>query len=1163
MADRDSIGEIGLDLVVNQNQFKRQMNSMMGLAKKAGAALASAFAVGKLVEFGKKCLELGSDLAEVQNVVDVTFPTLSAQVDQFAKSAAASFGLSETMAKQYTGTFGAMAKAFGFTEKQALDMGTTLTGLAGDVASFYNLSQDEAYAKLKSVFTGETESLKDLGVVMSQTSLDAYALANGFGKTTDKMSEAEKVALRYSFVQNQLSAAQGDFARTSDSWANQCKVLSLQMQSLMATVGQGLINLFTPVLRVINAVVGRLSVLASAFKSFTELITGQKSSGTTDNMQQTAAGMDDAAESAENLKNNTESAGDAATKASKKLKSLMGFDKINRLDSKDDSSSTSKKSDTGSTGNSVPDINGGIDFGSLAKGDTVADQLDKKLVSLFQNISQLAEPAISALKRLWNEGLSQLGNFTWQALKDFFHDFLVPVGSWVLGKGIPDFIDALNNGLMSIDYSKINDALKDLWKALTPFAINVGEGLLWFWKNVLVPLGTWTANEVLPRFLKTLSEVIKTLNSILEALQPLFQWFWDNVLTPIVSWTAGAFLDIWDSINDTLSKFSDWCSKNPETIQNATVIVGSFFAVWETMKLMSFIQQSGGVVAAFGRIKKATLEAVAAKLLDKAETIYLTALYAKDFVVGLAQTIAGLVKQAASFAAATAAKVADTAAQVALTAATALWNATCTLATAATTALGVAVNFLTSPIGLVVLAIGGLVAAGVLLYKNWDTVSAKAKSLWVSVKKSFNQNKFHHLFYYRSLAVATDDVVITGIQVTEEFTETETEKKQTVLYGQEGYVLKISGNKFIQQGAAGTVAKYLGEKLIGLRFRPMSGQFLDNPTIEAGDLTYVSDRKLRVYNCLVTNLTYTVGGSISVSCDAATPGKNSADRYSELTQNAVDLRKNTEEKLGEYDKSVKMLTALITQSFGVYQTEEKQGDGSSILYLHDKSTINESKTIWKMTSDAFAVSTDGGKTWNAGIDSSGNAVVNALSAVGIRWDWASGGTLTLGGKGNNKGRLEVLDDNDKLMTVLDEKGIQHYDGSESVPYHYRTESVEISFLEEEFEGGGTKTCVVHVDQPISSLFSKEFLDYYVTYGSKSVQATATINEIISPAAPSDSVMYVLGTFGVRSPKIYRDDTNTPCLKMDVECSYISCAFNNLKPRYTKPLKVTLTVNIVY
>lgn len=732
MADETSAGKIGLDLVVNQDQFQRQMKGITGVAKKAGAALASAFAVGKLVEFGKKCLELGSDLAEVQNVVDVTFPALSAQVDQFAKSAAASFGLSETMAKQYTGTFGAMAKAFGFTEKQALDMGTTLTGLTGDVASFYNLSQDEAYTKIKSVFTGETESLKDLGVVMTQTALDSYALANGFGKTTAKMSEAEKVALRYQFVQDQLSAAQGDFARTSDSWANQCKILSLQMQSLMANVGQGLINLFSPVLKVINAVVGRLSVLASAFKSFTDLITGQKSSDTAGNMQQTADGMDDAADSAENLKDNTDAAGDAATKASKKLKSLMGFDKINRLDKKDDSS---KKS---STSNTVPDVTGNIDFGNLAKGDTVVDQLDKKMVSLFQNISQQAEPAISALKRLWNEGLSQLGNFAWQALKDFYSDFLVPVGEWVLGKGLPDFVDALNKGLMNIDYSKINDALKELWKALAPFAINVGEGLLWFWENVLVPLGTWTANEVVPRFLKTLSEVIETLNAILEALKPLFKWFWDNVLSPIAEWTAGMFLDIWDSINEALSAFSDWCTKNPEAIQDITGLIVSFFAAWEVTKLLSFVQQAGGVITVLGLIKKATLDVVKAKILDKAETIYLTALYAKDFVVGAAKSIVELGKQAASFAASTAAKVADTVAQGALTAATVLWNTTCTLATAATTALGVAVNFLTSPIGLVVIAIGLLVAAGVLLYQNWDTVSAKAKDLWTNVKESFN-----------------------------------------------------------------------------------------------------------------------------------------------------------------------------------------------------------------------------------------------------------------------------------------------------------------------------------------------------------------------------------------------------------------------------------------
>ena len=148
-----SVGQIGLDLTVNQNQFKKQMSGITSLAKKAGAALAAAFAVKKVVEFGKACLDLGSDLAEVQNVVDVTFPHMTAQVDKFAKSAAASFGLSETMAKKYTGTFGAMAKAFGFSESAAYDMSSSLTGLAGDVASFYNISQDEAYTKLKSVFT--------------------------------------------------------------------------------------------------------------------------------------------------------------------------------------------------------------------------------------------------------------------------------------------------------------------------------------------------------------------------------------------------------------------------------------------------------------------------------------------------------------------------------------------------------------------------------------------------------------------------------------------------------------------------------------------------------------------------------------------------------------------------------------------------------------------------------------------------------------------------------------------------------------------------------------------------------------------------------------------------------------------------------------------------
>lgn len=393
-----SVGEIGLDLVVNQNQFNSQMNSIASTAKKAGAVLAAAFSVKAIVNFGKECLELGSDLAEVQNVVDVTFSTMSSKVDEFAKGALTTYGLSETMAKQYTGTFGAMAKAFGFTEDQAYDMSTALTGLAGDVASFYNISQDEAYTKLKSVFSGETETLKDLGVVMTQNALDAYAMANGFGKTTSQMTEAEKVMLRYQFVSEQLAAAQGDFSRTSGSWANQVRILKLQFDSLKASIGQGLINLFTPIIRVINSLIGKLATLANAFKSFTELLTGQKSSGTGstvsslgDTAETASTGMDDASSSADNLADSNDSVADSAKKASKAMRSLMGFDQINKLsDTSEDSSDTSSPSGSSGSSGSGGALGSAVDFGNLAEGETVLDKTGSAFDALIKRARELA-----------------------------------------------------------------------------------------------------------------------------------------------------------------------------------------------------------------------------------------------------------------------------------------------------------------------------------------------------------------------------------------------------------------------------------------------------------------------------------------------------------------------------------------------------------------------------------------------------------------------------------------------------------------------------------------------------------------------------------------------------------------------------------------------------
>ena len=211
-------------------------------------------------------------------------------------------------------------------------MSTALTGLSGDVASFYNISQDEAYTKLKSVFTGETESLKDLGIVMTQTALDQFALANGFGKTTQAMSEAEKVALRYKFVTEQLSGASGDFLRTSDGWANQVRVLQLQFDSLKATIGQGLINVLTPVIKVINTIIGKLMSLANAFKAFTEMVTGKKGSG--GGATAAAAGMEAVAGSADQAGAAMGGAAGAAKKAAKDMKSVTtGIDELNIIDS--------------------------------------------------------------------------------------------------------------------------------------------------------------------------------------------------------------------------------------------------------------------------------------------------------------------------------------------------------------------------------------------------------------------------------------------------------------------------------------------------------------------------------------------------------------------------------------------------------------------------------------------------------------------------------------------------------------------------------------------------------------------------------------------------------------------------------------------------------------
>ena len=249
--------------------------------------------------------------------------------------------------------------------------------------------------------------------------------------------------------------------------------------------------------------------------------------------------------------------------------------------------------------------------------------------------------------------------------------------------------------------------------------------------NVLVPLAQWTIQDLLPAFLNLIAGALTVLNPLITAFKPIFQWFWNNFLEPIAKWTGGVIVDTLNLLADVLTKIGNWMSNNQSVVTGMEIAVLGFFSAWKVVELMSFIQQAGGVIAALGLLKNAILGNVIAKIADKAETIALTLMYAKDFVVSIASGTAALVKQAAQWVINTGAKIANTAATIAGTVAT-------TAATTATWLFNAALAVLTSPITLVVAAIAALIAIVVLLIKNWDKVKETASKCWEGIKNAWN-----------------------------------------------------------------------------------------------------------------------------------------------------------------------------------------------------------------------------------------------------------------------------------------------------------------------------------------------------------------------------------------------------------------------------------------
>lgn len=559
----DTVGQIALELGIDSSQIVNQLTGASNKAAKQatsifsglGKKIAAGLSIAAVTKFTKDCIEVGSNVTEVQNVVDTAFKDLSWQADQWASNAMANFGLSELSAKKYMGVFGQMSNAMGITGKAALDMAENVTGLTGDVASFYNLGTDEAYTKLKSIWTGETETLKDLGVIMTQTNLDQYALNNGFGKTTAKMTEQEKVMLRYQYVTSALSNATGDFVKTQDSWANQTRILTLRFQQLKASLGKGFIALFTPILRGFNSLLAGLQKVADGFASFVQMLTGADISSSMGSISADIAGIgDDAGGAADNVSG----IGDAAKKTAKDIeKSLAGFDQINKLTADDSSSLGSGTDSTSGIGSVdlVPDVSGSTANVSSAISD-MADKVKKALEPLkaisFDNL-------VSSLDNL-KRAVQPLTEKLFSGLEWAYYNVLVPLASWYIEDLIPTYINTL------ADAFELLNTVLDVFNPVFESA----------WDNFFKPIAEWTGGIVVD-VINSIGDAFLLVAGYLKEHETDVKDWTDLYITPFFKTITDFIMELYDLIKNVIGFVIDLLGPSFDEI--VAIISGAISAI--------------------------------------------------------------------------------------------------------------------------------------------------------------------------------------------------------------------------------------------------------------------------------------------------------------------------------------------------------------------------------------------------------------------------------------------------------------------------------------------------------------------------------------------------------------------------------------------------------
>lgn len=503
-------GSIRINTKIDSKGFNQGLNAITGSLKKLAGAVGVAFGVASLVAFGKQAVQIASDLTEVQNVVETAFGTMSSQVDAWAKNSIKQFGMSELAAKRMASTYMAMNAGMGLNGQGAADMAMRTAERAADISSFYNKSIDESDTMLKSIWTGETESLKQIGVVMTQTNLDAYALANGFGKTTQQMTQSEQVMLRYQYVMNQTRLAAGDFVKTQDSWANQTRILSEQWKQFLGIIGQGLIQVLTPALKFLNQMMGVLIQWAQTFTAITGAIFGKQQA----QANASAAAVGNVADASNAAADGQNALAGATKKAGKEAKgALASFDRLNVLER--------GAADAGAVGTGIAAGAGAAVSVPAMTGEIGADV----------KVSPIVESTVNKLRSLFEP-------------------------------------------LQKINLDNLKSSLDRLKEAMKPITSKLFEALEWAYKEIFVPFANWVISSAVPTFLDVLSGALAVLNSVLDALKPLGIWLWDNFLQPIAAWTGGVIVTVLKWLAEKLTAIGDWISSNQTMVQDFAIILG-------------------------------------------------------------------------------------------------------------------------------------------------------------------------------------------------------------------------------------------------------------------------------------------------------------------------------------------------------------------------------------------------------------------------------------------------------------------------------------------------------------------------------------------------------------------------------------------------------------